>query len=280
MRNLVLTLGLLFVSLVAFSQEDAPEVLEKKGNKGKMFFYWGWNVSTYSDSDITFKGNGYNFTLQNVKANDRPTAFGLDPYFHPGRITIPQTNFRIGYFFQDNWNISLGVDHMKYVMPQNQTVKIDGTIDIGSRFDGVYNGENILLTEDFLKFEHTDGLNYVNIEVNRFDNFNDLLGIATENFEVNLTEGLGVGFLYPKTNTTLIGKERHDDFHVSGYGVSAKVGLNLTFFKWFFIQSELKGGFIDMPNIRTTNSTSDKASQNFFFFEKTIVFGARFRVFN
>jgi hypothetical protein len=36
--------------------------------------------------------------------------------------------------------------------------------------------------------------------------------------------------LYPKTNSTLLGKERYDDFHVSGYGTSLKAGLNLTFF--------------------------------------------------
>jgi hypothetical protein len=38
----------------------------------------------------------------------------------------------------------------------------------------------------------------------------------------------------------LLGKERHDDFNVAGYGVSAKIGLNFTFFKHFFIQTELK----------------------------------------
>jgi hypothetical protein len=40
----------------------------------------------------------------------------------------------------------------------------------------------------------------------------------------NLTEGVGVGLLYPKTNATLLGKERYDDFHVSGYGTSLKAG--------------------------------------------------------
>jgi hypothetical protein len=64
---------------------------------------------------------------------------------------------------------------------------------------------------------------------------------------LNLIEGIGVGLLYPKTNSMLLGKERHDDFHVSGYGVSAKVGLNITFYKHFFIQTELKGGYINMP---------------------------------
>jgi hypothetical protein len=81
----------------------------------------------------------------------------------------------------------------------------------------------------------------------------------------NLTEGVGVGLLYPKTNATLLGKERYDDFHVSGYGTSLKAGLNLTFFKHFYIQGELKGGYINMQDIRTTQSIEDSASQDFFF---------------
>jgi hypothetical protein len=54
---------------------------------------------------------------------------------------------------------------------------------------------------------------------------------------------------YIKTNATLLGKERYDDFHVSGYGTSLKAGLNLTFFKHFYIQGELKGGYINMQDI-------------------------------
>jgi len=75
-----------------------------------------------------------------------------------------------------------------------------------------------------------------------------------------------------------MGKERHDDFHVSGYGTSIKAGLNFTFFKYFTIEGGLKGGYINMPDIRTTKSTSDHASQHFFFFEKIISFGGIFRI--
>ena len=75
-----------------------------------------------------------------------------------------------------------------------------------------------------------------------------------------------------------MGNERHDDFHVSGYGVSAKVGLNLTFFKYFFLQAELKGGYINMPDIRTTNNPSDRASQHFMFIQRIIAFGGIFKV--
>lgn len=236
----------LMISRLTFSQNtDVARMSINKGNKGKFFASFGWNRDSYSKSNIHFKGNDYKFTLSSVKADDKPVPFGI--YFiAPDRLTIPQTNYRLGYFFKDNYNIVLGVDHMKYVMRQNQNVIINGNIQTGNPdFDGVYNNQSITLTEDFLKFEHTDGLNYITIGVNRFDNFNHLLGIYTANFEVNLEEGFDMGLLYPRTNTTLLGKERYDEFHISGYGLSAKAGLNLTFFKHFYLQSDLKIGYIN-----------------------------------
>jgi len=245
-----------------------------KENKGKFYVYWGWNHAQYSKSDIRFKGDNYDFTLDNVVAHDRQSDFGIK-YFNPVEMTIPQYNFRLGYFFHNNWNVSFGIDHMKYVMDQNQMSRINGTIDNGSAFDGNYQNQDIQLTEDFLKFEHTDGLNYANIEVRRFDNLLRLpISKNGKGIDVNLTEGIGGGILYPKTNTTLMGQPRHDEFHLSGFGVGAMVGINFTFWDYFFIQAELKGGYIDMDDIRTTQSNADKAQQDFFYSQQNIVFGA------
>ena len=100
----------------------------------------------------------------------------------------------------------------------------------------------------------------------------------TDKIQISLTEGVGAGILYPKTNVMLMGKERHDDFNVAGFGVSAKAGLNITFFKHYFIQGELKGGYINMPNIKTTFDNADSASQHFMFFERVIAFGGIFQL--
>ncbi|SFS30232.1 hypothetical protein [Lutibacter maritimus] len=262
-------------SIMVFSQETNYN--DAGPNKGKFFAFWGWNRGHFSRSDITFKGDNYNFILSDVAAKDKPKPFGIY-YFKIDEVTIPQTNFRIGYFIKENYTISLGVDHMKYVMKNDQTVKINGTINLGGDFDGTYSNDDIVLTEDFLLFEHTDGLNYVNAEFSRFDNLDNWLKFKVKNIDINLTEGVGVGILYPKTNTTLLGKERYDEFHVSGYGVSAHAGLNITFFKHFFIQSNLKVGYINMQDIRTTANKSDSASQHFTFLENMYVLGARFGI--
>ena len=267
---------LLFFSITVVAQKPLKQ---KVNNKGKFYVYWGWNRGTYSNSDIHFKGENYDFTLSNVTASDRPTKFGLNPYFRIDKITIPQTNYRIGYFFKENYTISIGVDHMKYVMNRNQTVNINGTINTGSVFDKTYVNENIVLTEDFLTFEHTDGLNYLNVEVKRFDDFSYLFGLNSRNLQINLTEGFGAGILFPKSNVKLLNKERYDDFNVAGWGASASIGLNITFLKHFFIQSDVKVGYINMTNVRTTKFKADSASQSFSFLENTLVFGGKFRLF-
>lgn len=285
MKKIFFLLVLLsFVTNKSYGQEEAPEEIRYTAkNKGKFFIYWGGNRGNFTKSDISFKGNDYDFTLEDVSSRDKPKGYHID-YINPVRLTIPQTNFRLGYFFTDHYKVSIGVDHMKYVVTPNQVSSITGTINLpesepGSAFNGVYDDEPIVLTEDFLQFEHTDGLNYINVELARMDDISKLFKIRnTDIFQVNLTEGVGGGVLFPRTNATLLSKERNDEFHVSGYGMSVKGGINFTFFKHFFIQGELKGGYIDLPDIRTTQSSDDSASQDFFFLERVIVLGAIFRI--
>jgi hypothetical protein len=247
-------------------------------NKGKFFVSWGGNRETYSKSDIHFKGSDYDFTIYDVTAHDKPKGWHID-YLNPGRMTIPQTNFRMGYFVNDHYSVAIGVDHMKYVMNQDIVVNYTGSYPNRNSFGEAVGNNQILLTEQFLTFEHTDGLNYVNTEISRHDDISTFFNIQnTDKIQVNLTEGIGAGFLYPKTNAKVFSKQRHDDFHIAGYGASIKAGLNLTFFKHFYIQTEVKGGYINMPDIKTTFSDTDSADQKFLFFQKIIAFGGIFKI--
>lgn len=276
----------LISSFVGFSQ-NAEDVTPEKytaHNKGKFFFAFGGNRDGFSKSDIHFTGNGFDFTVENAVAVDKPKGWHVD-YINPARMTIPQTNMKFGYFISDHYSVSLNIDHMKYVFAQNQTANVTGTINLpvsepGSVYNGTYNNTPIDFTDGtFLKFEHTNGLNYVNTEVARHDDISHIFRIGnTDKFQISLTEGAQVGFLYPRTDATVLGEKRHDDFHVAGYGISAKAGLNFTFFKYFFLQTELKGGYINMPDIEISDDKSQKASQHFTFIESIIEFGGIFKI--
>ncbi len=265
----------------SFAQKDSTRYTAS--NKGKFFLSWGGNRASYTNSDIRFKGEDYDFTIKDASANDLPKGWHID-YIKPKSLTTSQTNFKLGYFISDHYYISIGEDHMKYVMTRNRDRIVNGFIDlpedeVGSEYNGVYNNETTFISEDLLKFEHTNGLNYVFVEFGRSDDISSIFNINnTDVFQLNITEGFGAGVLYPKTNTTLLGKERYDEFHISGYGLSLNVGLNFTFFKHFFIQLDAKGGFIDMPDIRTTSNSNEYAQQHFFYFQRIVSFGGIFRL--
>ncbi len=241
---------------------------------GKVYAYWGWNRESFSPSNIRFKGEGYDFTLERVSAMDRPEHFNAKRFLSPSFATIQQYNFRVGYFFDHHYDLSIGTDHMKYVVLPYQDAEIHGHISgTTEQYDGVYDGQKVNLAPGFLEFEHTDGLNYAHTELRRRDDL-----FTVRNFTIGITEGIGAGVLYPRSNVTLLNKARYDRFHLAGFGASAVAGLNFEFYRIFFIQTEVKGGYINMPDIRTTDSRKDRASQHFVFAQVNLLFGASLRI--
>ena len=181
--------------------KDVKTSLEKKpySLKGEFYFLWGWNRSYYSDADITFKGDDYNFTLYEVDAYDRQSPFSIDLYFNPSTITIPQYNFKLGYYFTDTFSLNIGFDHMKYVMESGQTTKINGNIsNSGTAYDGNYSDEDIVVAPDFLLFEHTDGLNYLNLEASLLTNILQIDTGFMGDFDINLLNGASIGLMVLK----------------------------------------------------------------------------------
>ena len=93
---------------------------------------------------------------------------------------------------------------------------------------------------------------------------------------LNLSEGFGGGMLMPRTNAQFMGRERNDEFHVAGFGLGAVVALDVTFWKYVFIQGEFKAGYINMPSVRITTSKADKASQSFWYTQLVGVIGVKY----
>ena len=230
--------------------------------KGQVYIMWGWNRAAYTKSNISFKGNDYDFQLRKVVAHDKPSKFSFQDYLQIDRMTIPQTNFRIGYFIRKDLAISFGFDHMKYVITTDQTVFMKGVITRQGQFEGSYNGDK-KLTENFLTFEHTDGLNYINIEAEKYFN---LYHASSNKIIIDALFGAGAGVLMPRTDITLLNYERSDQFHVSGFGLSIKAGIQATLFKHLIIKFENKNGYINMPDIILhKKGIPGRGKQSFFF---------------
>ncbi|MFT3903209.1 MAG: hypothetical protein QM727_08545 [Niabella sp.] len=230
--------------------------------KGSIFLNWGWNRAAYTNSTLQIKGNDYDLTLYKLKAKDKPSKLSLNNYLKIDRITIPQTNLRVGYFVKNNLAIVGGVDHMKYVMTQNQVARVKGAISREGAFKKDYDNDETL-TEDFLTFEHTDGLNYVNVGVEKYV---DVLKREDSKVKLHWLYGGTAGVMVPRTNVKFLDYERTDRFHVSGFGLEGRTALQALFFKHMTLRLEGDAGYIDMPDIILHKTgIKGKGKQNFAF---------------
>ncbi|CAM4136462.1 hypothetical protein SAMN06265348_10391 [Pedobacter westerhofensis] len=257
------------------------EVKRNFSRKGDFYFHWGYNHSWYGKSDIRFQGPGYDFTLKDVVAHDRQSKLSWD-YLNPGLITVPQYNIRFGYFFADNWSVSLAWDHMKYVMDIPQTVAITGTIGASISDPGVptgalagtYNGQMINVTPQMLTYEHTDGFNYANIELERYD---DIWVAPSRETSLTLETGIGGGMMVPRSDVRLFEQGRNNHWNISGYGFSVKAGLKFYITKFLYLQNTTKLGATNLKNVHTTGRDDvDKASQKINYTENLWVLGYQF----
>ncbi|MEM7161871.1 MAG: hypothetical protein AAF487_05450 [Bacteroidota bacterium] len=264
----------LLLSHVSYSQTD--EVSNEEYRKGSFYFYWGYNRGFYSKSNLHFNGPNYDFTLYNLTAHDRPSKFG-SVYFNPRTLSIPQYNYRLGYFFTDRIAVSIGNDHMKYVIDQNQWTTISGVIspEASTEYAGAYLNEPIELKEELLTFDHTDGFNLLSLDVEY------LMPIKEEpskNFHLHWNLGIGGVWVVTKTRVKVLGDGLDNDFHIAGYTLSAKSGPRITYKNRIFLSSEIRAGYATLPSVLIKNAEPEIGDHNVGYLEYYIVFGYNFNI--
>ncbi|MEZ5084160.1 MAG: hypothetical protein R2750_12045 [Bacteroidales bacterium] len=251
-----------------------------KNPKGQFFLFWGYNRSTYAKSDIHFSAESYNFTLYDVPAHDLPETFSVDGYMNPNNVTVPQFNVRLGFFITDKYVISAGWDHTKYQTKNNALVKISGTIDeeASAKYAGTYDGEMITVNhDDFVRIEHSDGLNLIQLNIERHDL---LVSNPAETLGLGSVLGTGIILPMPWTNAKIFGVVNDDRPHFTGIGVSVFGGLKFHFFSRLFLQANLQAGYLYMPGIvLTPKGGNERASQQIKYLQGMIVLGYTFRIF-
>ncbi len=302
---------LLAMPFVAAAQEDEKdstetnccnngltrEIRDLYPRKGKFYVEWGYNNSAYSHSDIHFWGSGYDFSITDIRATDGQTPFSAT-YYKPTEFTIPQFNWRIAYYLSDKTFISFGQDHMKYTMAK-QTTKLTGHIDANLPNAGTYDHAEVTVGEDaevnnpgpgyidnlpkgfVSNFEHCDGLNDFALEIGRIE---QVWISKNRKHALAVTGSAGPGMVIPDSDVDLLGQPpKHDmeagkkAFHLAGYSLSASLGLQLDLFRRITIQPRMKFGYINLPDINTTEY-GGKASQHFNFIETFLMVGYTFKI--
>ena len=248
-----------------------------QADKGGFYFYWGYNRSAYTTSDLHIVGQGYDFTMKDMTASDNPERLS-SKYLDIKKLTIPQFNLRLGYFFKDKWSLSLGYDHMKYVMDHPQDIILNGHIDpeISNLWSGDYNDQLSATNYDDIHYENSDGLNYIRVELARYF---DLISVGENNwFRVRAQAAAAAGIILSFNDLNFANQFDRKTISVSGYGISVHPGLRLEFFNHIFLQTNFSAGFIHQVKVRTRpEDKGSYADQRFGYIDSELVLGYTWR---
>lgn len=205
--------------------------------KGSFYIAFGYNKNWYSSSDVRVhdESGDYDFTLHNLKAKDRPHFNEILRV----AISIPQYGYRMGYWMPNGkWGVEIKFDHAKYIQNPNQTLRLTGNIN------GTFYDQDTLVTDKFLQFEHTDGANFLML--------NGMYRHALHerhNLKVFAVGKFGAGIVVPRSDVTLFGQRWNHCFHVAGQIAGGEAGIRTEFFRWFFIETSVKGVYANFNTV-------------------------------
>ncbi len=272
------------LSLIAQAQEITP--VQRFDQRGKFWMSWGYNRGWFTNSDIHIHGQDFDVNFYDVQAKDRPEKFGFKEYFSPTHLSIPQNNYRFGYVINHHWGVSIGMDHMKYVVVNGQDVTMSGVIlpstNHSNNFVGSYLNTPVTLSRELMRFEHTNGLNLLNVDA---EYTCKVASLFKEKFGIYWQTSLGAGLLIPKTEAHLFADSQFPEgygidnkYHVAGYSASFRVGPEFRFLRNFFVKAQVRGGWIILPDIYINNEAPVRADQQFGFMQFNVTAGGYFPI--
>jgi hypothetical protein len=273
MKKSLLLIGILLISISVLKSQETTSTPTKK--KGTFYGGWGYNKDWFSKSDLHFKNtsdeyntytnvkDNYNFTIYGAKAKDRP---GFKDILRTD-LSIPQYVYRFGYYFNDKHNLGIEInfDHAKYVVVDNQTLRVKGSIH------GQYIDKDTLIDRNtFLHFEHTNGANFLMINAMKRQR---LLISKKEKHQLFAIIKPGLGILIPKTEVILFGQELDNRFHIAGWCGGVEAGLRYEAFKHIYLEYTAKEVFAHYTDVLVIGS--GKAQHYFWAFENILVLGVQ-----
>jgi hypothetical protein len=268
MQRFLFFLCLLPVTLFAQSRRNQNSSIAA----GNLFLSAGLNKAWYTGSTLGIQGAGYAFDLKGFKAFDAPSM-------NFANMQTVQYNVRIGYYFRYGLNLSLGFDHMRYMMqaplPVLLSGKINSGVDNATGLSGDYAFQEVIM--DSLFQWNCPGLNYVNV---RFSKTNRIVGsMRSDRFLLSSDMGFSAGALVTSSDFIFGGKKDLGVSSLSGVGLTAYGALRFEFFEHVFLQTGFNAGV--MRQMRTRIRQADPNAllkQTMGFLEPEVVIGAVFKI--
>ncbi|MGC4057637.1 MAG: hypothetical protein QM743_05870 [Chitinophagaceae bacterium] len=217
--------GVAMLLLVATPDTYAQEGPSQE-NKGHMYFSWGYNKEWYTKSNIHVKQEslGNDYVFNGILGKDKPGWNTKSIFKQP--ISIPQYNYRLGYWFDDNWAVELNFDHTKYQVEQEQLLHVTGTVNHQAVDTYLINRGNIL-------WQLSNGANFFLFNIVRRV---QIPKMHYRNFNASLLTKAGVGFMVPHVENTIFGRSNNPGFQFGGWDIGAEATLRLTFFRYAYLE--------------------------------------------
>lgn len=252
-----LIIFILIASPNLWGQQKYTYKKKNSTQRGAIYLFGGYNRSVFTKSNIQFKGTGYDFTVQDATASDSPPA-EIGDYFND----LAQFNFRVGFYYKEKFDLSIGIDHINYVMTSNQTAIVNGNIDAtaNSVLAGNYNSIATQLSPQGIEYAHNGGINYISAQIQHTNHF-----FRSKNRQhlFQYQFGIGLGALLTSTNYRWNDVSYQTDLAFGGLGGSGHVGLRADFFHRFFVQTKWSLGYMNLPNVQTIPLTDNRSKQQF-----------------
>jgi hypothetical protein len=264
-KSLLLTSLLYCLLQPVLAQQSLPENSIKLGKQGgSLYFTWGYNRDWYTKSTIHFRNtttDNYDFTFIDAKAHDRPD---MESFYKLNALTIPQYDMNLGYFFNDKRDLGIEIswDHLKYIVTDNQVIHVKGQIR-GHQID-----KDTLVTPDFVHLQHTNGNNYLMLNLVKRQKL-----WHSKAFQLSAIGKIGTGPLISYTISSVLGNNDDGYFHYHGMVAALSGGFKLDIFKYFFLQTDLQGAWVDYTNTKLGADHQGLATHHFYSLQYKYLFG-------
>ncbi len=252
-RILLATFVLFLLSSAVTNAQTQPR------RRGELYFSWGYNTEWYTKSNLKIDqpqlGNSY--TFKGISGHDHR---GWDEGLFSKALTIPQYNYRLGYFFgnKQDWGIEINFDHTKFIFADDQQVHIKGTINNkpvdsyvrfrqndapgadSSSYYFLNNGANFLLF-NIMKRWHLSANKSGSIMIDGISKF-------------------GIGPLIPHVQNKFFDQpENNADFQLGGWNTGIEGALRSTFFKHVYLELAGKLDYARYSHLHIYNGSARQA---------------------
>jgi hypothetical protein len=240
------------ILLLALAPLLLPAQKKTVTRKGELYFSWGYNKEWYTRSNVYISQPSLtsSYTLHNVRSHDHP---GWDEGLFTTPISIPQYNYRLGYFFdrQKGWGVEINFDHTKHIIADNQAIKVKG----------IRNGR---LIDSTVNFSEGNGFYYYLNNGANFLLFNIVkrwrwAESARGGFALDALAKAGVGPVIPHVQNSFFGQANDPGFQLGGWNIGIEAGARATFFKHVFLEFTNKIDYASYSNLKIYQGTAQQA---------------------